>query len=275
MSSLVRRALAYLVMALSVESWGASVPPETPLEEGFRNLYNLSFAAGHSDFEGWERTHPDDPTGPVFDAAAYLFAEFHRLNVLQSEFFTNDETFEDRKLRPDPEVKHKFEAALDRSRLLADSRLKTNPDDEVAQFAIVMRLGLHADYLSLLEHRDMDALKETKQGRVLAERLVAEHPDCYDAYIAIGVENYLLSLKPAPVRWFLHFGGAQTDKETGIAKLRLTAKGGHYLQPYAELLLAVAALRDKNQGEAKRLLGDLSRRFPGNTLYRAELAKLQ
>jgi hypothetical protein len=270
----VRRRFAHLAIVFSVGAWGASVPQETPLEEGFRNLYNLSFAAGHNQFETWETTHPDDPTGPVYDAAAYLFSEFHRLNVLQSEFFTNDETFESRKLKPDPEVKRKFEAALDHSRRLADARLKTNPDDEVALFAAVMRLGLHADYLSLLEHRDLDALKETKQGRELAERLVAEHPDCYDAYIAIGVENYLLSLKPAPVRWFLHFAGAQTDKETGIAKLKLTAKGGHYLQPYAELLLAVAALRDKNEAEAKRLLADLSRRFPGNSLYRLELAKL-
>ena len=63
-----------------------------------------------------------------------------------------------------------------------------------------------------------------------------------DAYLAVGVENYMLSLKPAPVRWILHMTGAQTDKETGVRQLKLTAEGGRYLRPYARLLLAVAAV---------------------------------
>ena len=44
-----------------------------------------------------------------------------------------------------------------------------------------------------------------------------------------GVENYLFSLKPAPVRWFLQIGGAETDRDRGIEDLRLTAEKGHYL----------------------------------------------
>ena len=43
-----------------------------------------------------------------------------------------------------------------------------------------------------------------------------------DAYI--GVENYLLSLKPAPLRWFLRLDGAQTDKQRGIENLNATAE---------------------------------------------------
>jgi hypothetical protein len=99
-------------------------------------------------------------------------------------------------------------------------------------------------------------------------------PTCYDAYIAVGVENYLLSLKPAPVRWLLHLAGAQTDKETGLEKLRITAAKGHYLMPYARMLLAVAALRDHDSQQAKTLLEGLSREFPHNRLYASELAKL-
>src|SRR4051794_34790397 len=60
----------------------------------------------------------------------------------------------------------------------------------------------------------------------LAEKLLASHPEMKDAYLAVGVENYMLSLKPAPVRWLLHLSGAQTDKETGVRQLKLTAEGG-------------------------------------------------
>jgi len=138
-----------------------------------------------------------------------------------------------------------------------------------------LRLGLQADYLALIDRRDLAALCEIKKGRELAEQLLSTHPGYYDAYIAIGVENYLLSRKPAPVRWFLRARGAQTDKQTGIEKLRLTAEHGKYLMPYARLLLAVAALRDGDKKGARDLLSWLAERYPRNALYRDELAKLR
>ena len=85
----------------------------------------------------------------------------------------------------------------------------------------------------------------------------------------------MLGLKPAPVRWLLRIYGAQTNKDQGIEKLRLTAAKGHYLLPFAQLLLAVAALRDKNRKQAGDLLAGLVRQFPNNTLFRRELDRLQ
>jgi hypothetical protein len=55
----------------------------------------------------------------------------------------------------------------------------------------------------------------------------------------------------------------------------LTATKGHYLLPFARLLLAVAALRDKNRLQAKELLQNLALEFPNNQLYRRELSRLQ
>lgn len=77
------------------------------------------------------------------------------------------------------------------------------------------------------------------------------------------------------MRWLLRLYGAETDKEMGIRKLRLTATRGHYLLPFARLLLAVAALRDKKRDEAKDLLRNLAHEFPNNQLYRRELSRLQ
>jgi hypothetical protein len=70
-------------------------------------------------------------------------------------------------------------------------------------------------------------------------------------------------------------GGAQTDKQTGIERLRITAEKGRLLKPYARLLLAVAALRDKDTATAKGILAWLSSKFPQNKLYREELSKLK
>ncbi len=252
-----------------------SDPADTLLDQGYKDMYNLAFTDAHRCFEAWERSHPEDPMGPVSDAAAYLYAEFHRLRVLQAELFVNDRAFfHTRTEAPDPAVKREFEGALDRTRELAAPILQRSPGDETALLATVLRLGLQADYTALIEKRYWVSLDDVKQARDAAEQLLSRHPDCYDAYLAIGFENYIFSLKPGPVRWFLRMDGAQTDREAGLANLRLTAAKGHYLQPFAELLLAVAALRDKNEREAKRLLGDLMRRFPENQLYREEFNKI-
>ena len=77
------------------------------------------------------------------------------------------------------------------------------------------------------------------------------------------------------VGWLLRLGGAQTDKMEGIQKLQLTAEKGRYVRPYAQLLLAVAALRDHKPDQAKELLRSLAGEFPRNPLHGQELARLQ
>ncbi len=240
-------------------------------------MYNLDFAQAHRIFRDYEKNHPGDPMGPMGDAAAYLYAEFDRLQVLQSEFFTDDDSFfkRQRSLNPDPNVKKEFENALGRGQSLASGILAKSPYDENALFAKVLSSGLRADFLAFIEKRNLAALAEVKQGRAEAEQLLTRYPQCYDAYLAVGVENYMLSLKPAPIRWVLRLSGAQTDKQAGIERLKITAEKGRYLLPYARLLLAVAALRDKDTPTARNTLKWLVSEFPGNRLYRQELLKLR
>jgi len=83
-----------------------------------------------------------------------------------------------------------------------------------------------------------------------------------------------LSLKPAPLRVLLRVTGSNVDREKGLQEIRETALYGHYLEPFAKLLLAVAALRDNNPVRARELLGELHRRFPDNELYMRELDRI-
>jgi hypothetical protein len=238
-------------------------------------MYDLDFESAHQTFAAWEQAHPQDPLGPVSNAAAYLFSEFERMHILESELFIDDSTFARRqKFTPDPKIQAAFESELRRSEQKADQVLARSPDDHSAMFAKVMAGGLRSDYLALVEKRNLAALGTIKSARTLAEKLLAADPSYYDAYLAIGVENYLLSVHPAPVRWLLRLSGAQTDKQEGLAKLRLTAEKGHYLAPYARLLLAVAALRDHDRSRARELLAGLAQEFPHNPLYRRELARI-
>jgi hypothetical protein len=262
----------WLAAVLMLTLWPACIAnasPPTEIERGFQSMYNLEFDRAHQDFSTWERLHPDDPLGPVSQAAGYLFGEFARLGILESQLFTNDKTFEARaKPAPDPKVRQEFNGSVSRGDQLADVALKQHPDDNNALFAKVLALGLRSDYVALIDKQDFAALRYMKQGRVLAQQLLRQKPDQYDAMLAVGVENYMTGIKPAPERWILGLGGIDPNKEQGIRELEQTAAHGNLLKPFAKLLLAVAALRDKNNQQGCDLLHQLAVAYPRNALYR-------
>jgi len=242
---------------------------------GWLKMYDLKFDEAHQVFGAWKQTHPADALGPASDATAYLFSELARLGALESELFVDDTRYQTRaKLVADPQIKTRFDREIERAGHLADLSLQSSATDANALFAKSLTFGLRADLAALIEKQDLAALKYTKQGRPFADRLAAVDPMAYDAYLGPGVENYLLSLKPAPVRVLLWLTGSQVDREKGLAELRMTAQHGHFLEPFAKLLLAVAALRDNNRVLAKDLLSELHHRFPNNPLYLRELNRL-
>ena len=60
--------------------------PNSPLDNGFRLMYNLDFARAQQQFSAYQQNHVDDPLGPACQAAGLLFSEFERLGVLESQF---------------------------------------------------------------------------------------------------------------------------------------------------------------------------------------------
>jgi hypothetical protein len=238
-------------------------------------MYDLKFEEAHQTLKRWQEAHPDDSLGPASDAAAYLFSELARLGVLESELFVNDNQFKNRKtLNPDAQVKAFFMERIDQADRLADSALEKSSAEARALFVKTLTHGLRADYVALIDGRGLKALSYTKSARVYADRLLAADPQAFDAYLGPGVENYLLSLKPITLRLLLRLTGSQVDRETGLDKLRKTASQGYYLEPFAKLLPAVAALRDNNQEQARSILRGLRDRFPDNELYSRELDRL-
>ncbi len=249
-----------------------SVPP---LDRGFHLLYNLDFGGAHNVFASYEQSHPEDPLGPTSDAAGLLFSEFHRLGVLESQFFEDDKKFEDRaKLSPDPAVRTRFDAAVSKAESLATERLAKDPKDKNALFAMTLCNGLEADYAALIEKRNVASLRYTKESSKWADKTLAIDPQYYDAHIAGGISKYLVGSMAAPVRWLVRLGGVAGDKQEGIKELKLVADRGHYLAPFADILLAIAYVRDHDKQHARELLAQLHDEFPANPLFPQEMARL-
>ena len=268
----------WLCCALGPAAQGKDIPSTalSPLDRGFNGLYNLDFDGAQEEFDAWQKLHPRDPMGPVSEAAGFLFSEFNRLGILEAQFYENDAAFADRpKLSPDPALRGKFQDAIGRAESLARVRLAEDPKDRDALFAMTLSSGLQADYAALIEKRNMASLHFTKQASASAQELLAVCPDCYDALLATGFSKYIIGSMAAPVRWILRMGGLPADKEGGIADLETTAEHGHYLAPFARILLSIAYVREKKKAHAIEVLADLEREFPGNSLFPRQIAHLR
>lgn len=249
--------------------------PSFGLHDGYFRLYDLDFAGAQKHFEAWEKVNPENPMGPVSEAAGVLFSEFNRLGVLEAQFYADDSIFAKRKkYDADPAQQTLFEQHLDRAESLAKARLTHDPHDIDALLAMTMSAGLRSDYSALIEKHNLASLHYTKDATNWANQLLAADPTCYDAHLASGVSRYIIGSMSAPVRWILRFGGVQGDKQGGIAELQTTAEHGHLLAPFARILLAIAYVRDKDNPRAKETLLGLQKEFPENPLFAKELARL-
>src|SRR5665213_1912256 len=97
----------------------------------------------------------------------------------------------------------------------------------------------------------LDSLKKIREAGVCSKKLLVIAPDAADDYLGLGTANYVIENLPGIKRFFLGFAGTYGDKKIGIKQLEI-ADHGHYLRPFAKILLALAALRER-QPEVARL----------------------
>ena len=245
------------------------------IDAGFRLLYELKFDAARAQFRAWQNAHPDDPLGASSEAASYLFEEFNRLGVLASEFFLDDKKLlGETEGTPNLRYKAEFLDANRRAQDLARQRLKANQKDADALLALTMTTGMLSNYAALIEKRHLKSLKLIRQAEDYAQELLAIEPGAYDAYLALGASKYVIGCLPAYKRFFLSFGGIRGDRQEGMKQLEMAAKNGRYLKPYAKILLALAALREKQSGLARAQFEELAAEFSQNPVFARELGLL-
>ncbi|HYX53971.1 MAG TPA: hypothetical protein VE783_11015 [Candidatus Limnocylindrales bacterium] len=245
------------------------------LESGFHLLYELKPSEAREQFDAWQKAHPEDPLASALQAANYLLEECYKQGVLTSEFFLDDKHNNDKTpLKSDPEKRAGFFAAFGRAQQLALARLKDAPNDANALFAMTMSLGMQADYAGLIDKKQVESLGMMKDAAKYAKQLLAIDANNADAYLALGFSDYIVGSLPGHQKFFLGFKGIHGDEKQGIKELQIAATRGHYLRPFAKMLLALASLKQKKPDVARTHFTELATEFPDNPLFASELAKL-
>ncbi|HEY4742284.1 MAG TPA: hypothetical protein VIH76_16935 [Candidatus Acidoferrales bacterium] len=258
--------------AFSFQTQAPSMRAGPSLENAFDDMYRLQFDGARSVIVAYERLHPNDALGTVAEAASYLFEEFQQKGIFSSAFFLDDKKL---LVGVDGTVAEnrnpKFLDADSRARTLANDRLHANSRDAEALLVLALADGMESDYDALIEKKQIASLQLMKQADGEAVRALALDPNLQDAYVSLGVAGYIIGCLPSYKRAVLWFGGIHGDRERGIVLMQNAADHGHYLQPFAKIMLALADEREHRYDLAQGLLADLARQFPENPHFAQEL----
>jgi hypothetical protein len=250
-------------------------PSQALLESGFRRLYELDFQAARSDFSAYQKAAPNDPIGKSAEAASYLYEQFNAKGVLSSEFFLNDDTFLGGvNGKPSQNENPQFLQTNQMARDMAKRQLKLNAHDTRALLAITIADGMESDYDAIVQKKQFPALGMMRQAESEAAALLAADPNEKDADVALGMSNYIIGSMPGYKKAFLWFGGVHGDKQHGMELMQVAASDGHYLRPFAKVLLALASEREHQNDRARALLAELAMEYPANPRFARELALL-
>jgi tetratricopeptide (TPR) repeat protein len=261
--------------------WAAAVaqapaaPTQDAVDRAFHQMYNTDFAGAQATLAEEIRKNPENPILYSLRAAALLFSELSRMKILELDFFIDDDRLTDRKrIKPDPAIRGDFFQATRKARELASARVAADPQDPKAVFAMFMAAGVETDYTLLIEKKYIRSYSLTKETQNWARKALAMNPPLYDAYLSLGMMEYVVGNLNFFYKLFVNLDQIQGNKKKAVEYLNLVIEHGRYYPPYAKILLSVIYLRDKKPERALALLKELERDFPANQMIHEEVRRV-
>lgn len=239
------------------------------------HLRNLEYDAARQLFRDWLRQHPEDLYAWNYLATATLHGEMLRRGVLESKFYgQGGEAFKPSKVPVTPEFQKELLSVLEHSQTITDQRLAKDTQDKEAMYWAGVAHGTRATYYFSLRREFKNALREADAAQKHHKDLLALDPNYIDAYLVVGVNNYVVGTLPWHWKLLAKLTGRRGDKEEGLRQLKRVTEEGHYAREDAKLLLAVLCERETIYPTALALFQELARSYPRNYLMPGEVASL-
>jgi tetratricopeptide (TPR) repeat protein len=261
-----------LLLALTALPMGGQ---QALIDEGFNHFYNLEYDQAIAAFEKAIAQNPGLPDLHNHLAQSLIFREMFRNGALESELVSGSNSFLRRpKLNPTPETEKRILDEIAKSMALAEARLKENPNDTGAMYALGIAYGLRSNYFWVVKKAWRDSLKDATAARKLHNRISELEPNNVDARLVQGLHDYIVGSLPWGFKMLGFVVGIHGDKEKGVRTVQDVAKNGKRNRVDAEVFLCALYRRENQSKLAVPLVQDLIRRYPRNYLLRMELGQM-
>jgi tetratricopeptide (TPR) repeat protein len=245
------------------------------VRDGYEHFYILDYNGAISRFESVLKAHPQDPMAYGYLQMATVFRELYHQDLLDTTYYAHDSFLTSKREVPVPaDTRQRIEYLTNTGIRLADDRIRANPNDKNAYFARGYLRGIHAAFITLVDHSFVAAARQGYAARGDSEQALKIDPDYADAKMAVGIQQFAVASLPRWVRMVVGIVGVGGNKEKGLEMLREAAAHGVVTAVESRTVLSLFLRHDGRYAEALVVQHGLAEQYPHDYLFRLEEANL-
>jgi tetratricopeptide (TPR) repeat protein len=243
--------------------------------KGFDHVYSLDYEDARSAFQNLRERYPQHPGPPLYLALTLWQHELFRRQDLGLDRFVSPESFMQARGRQMPaEERNAFFRYIGESQAACQAILKEKPGDRDARYFLGAAHGALAAFAVTIDRDKREAFRQGKQAYQYHLGIVTEQPDYYDAYVTLGLYEYIVANLPWYMKWIAQIAGYKGTEERGFKYLRLAATKSPFIAVNARSMLIVLCVREKMYDEALENAQFLHRRYPRNFQLHLNVARI-
>lgn len=209
--------------------------------EGIDAVFDVDFNTAVAKFKEAKSIAPGDLRGPYFESSVYFWRAMLTKNKGDYETFLS---------LSDKTVEH------------CEKVVDVNENDLDARLYLGWTLTMRAFGIGYLGDDYLKAASEIKEGSENLKFIIERNPNYYDAYLGLGVYNYLLSFIPRRLQWLTSILGFTGDRDEGKKMLALASEKGVYTSSEAKFYMVLLLWREEDYPQAENYMSKLSGKYP-------------
>ena len=181
---------------------------------------------------------------------------------------------EDTKRQMAAEDRDSFFRYMAESQASSQAILKENPGNRDARYFLGATYGVLAAFAVTIDHDKREAFRQGKKAYQYHLEIVQEQPDYYDAYVTVGLYEYVVANLPWYMKWVAQIAGYRGTTERAFKYFHLAATKSQFASVNARNILVVLCVREKLYDEALENAQFLQAHYPRNFLLHLNVAQI-
>lgn len=245
------------------------------VRESLQLFYNLNFDAALKIQEQVAREHPNDPMASNYLLTTLIFRELYSQDLLDTTYYAHNSFLTAKREIDVPQAaRNRIEDLTNKVQQLTNAELAVNPNDTNALFARGYAKGMHAVFITLVDHSYAAAARQGFSARNDSEAVLKIDPQYADAWMAVGIQRFAVASLPGWLRFIVGFMGAGGNKQQGLADLRKSATQGTVTPIESRTILSLFLRHDGQYPAALEVERGLQKEYPHNYIFCLEVANL-
>jgi len=245
------------------------------MKQATLDFYNLDFDAALKINEQIAREHPNDPMAWNYMLTTLVFRELYHQDLLDTTYYAHDSFLSTKRQIDVPgPTRSRIEDLTNKIIQMTDAEIKANPNDANAYFARGYARGIHASFITLVDHSFAAAARQGYAARNDSESALKIDPQYADARMAIGIQEFAVASLPRWVRLIVGIMGVGGNKQQGLDNIKQAIAHGIVTPVESRTILSLFLRHDARYPEALAVQRSLAQDYPHDYLYRLEVANL-